>query len=312
MRTTSAHRFWGMIPLCLLVLLAGCVCGGGRGRYPSAGTLPRGDEAQEQFARGEMPAGALLHMWLVFFHSDETSHPGSWEAMNKGKTFVIQSKEEQSAIIDRLRPREPLDDTGGLQTAALGALVAQDARTGRYLYFTFRSYETHMWISPPSHPGEFGTHGRENTELWRYLRDKYPTWTHFKRAKEQTDKWIRTYYRGGALRGEFPLKNGKPHGVARLMHSNGMVNQLVQYKNGVVDGVEWSFAKSGRLMMQMSYRDGVLHGVARVFEENGTTAHRSWFWKGQEVTEAEFEQWQKTADAGAAPETQTPAKPRIE
>lgn len=268
--------------LALPLIISGCSLLRGQRGYPTSGPLPRGEQLQDDFARGKIAAEELSDMWLVFLDPDSPARPVNWTDLEEGTVFRISDSGEKREIIRSLKEDAPVTDIGGQSVAAMGVLIARYADTGQHLYFDFTGYKTYMWVSPRSAPG------RSNSELWGHLKGRYPAFTTYRDdLQEKSDEWIRTYYHNGGLRGEFPLRNGKPHGMARLLFPDGTVNWLTSYVDGVKDGPSFSFSE-GRLYLQEEYRNGKLHGPARVFSEDGKVSSEIWFWNGKSVTREEF------------------------
>lgn len=101
----------------------------------------------------------------------------------------------------------------------------------------------------------------------------------------------KTYYESGAVKGKFPVKNGKLEGTAQWFYESGALGALMQYRENKLNGVSKLFYESGGIkkitrlvdnkpvgMTSLFSSKGVLVGVER--HQEGATVNR-WFFDEQ-------------------------------
>lgn len=73
------------------------------------------------------------------------------------------------------------------------------------------------------------------------------------RLKPFTGKCL-DYYRGGQLKKDFTLKDGKYEGTLLFYHSNGALQSTAEYKKGLLFGVKKVYGKKSDLLFHGIYK----------------------------------------------------------
>lgn len=80
---------------------------------------------------------------------------------------------------------------------------------------------------------------------------------------------FQTYYENGALKGEFPVKNGHLDGPARWYYQSGALGAVMSYKASRLEGVSKTFYESGRVRKVVNMKSNRPIGVSRIYSESG-------------------------------------------
>jgi antitoxin component YwqK of YwqJK toxin-antitoxin module len=62
---------------------------------------------------------------------------------------------------------------------------------------------------------------------------------------------------------------GKPYGIVREYHKNGMLASETPYLNGKINGVEKWYYDKGALWFEIPYTDNTINGIQKAYYENG-------------------------------------------
>jgi len=81
--------------------------------------------------------------------------------------------------------------------------------------------------------------------------------TYDKKTNELVNGIIQIYYESGELRGEIPIKDGLPEGVAKYYSETGMLTMDRVYRNGKKHGME-RFYNDGKMFSERRYENNKL------------------------------------------------------
>jgi hypothetical protein len=79
----------------------------------------------------------------------------------------------------------------------------------------------------------------------------------------------RMYYASGALKGEFPYRNGQLEGTVKWYYESGALGALMDYRKNRLHGYTWTFYESGRLKKVVRLDNNRPVGFAKFFAEDG-------------------------------------------
>ena len=68
---------------------------------------------------------------------------------------------------------------------------------------------------------------------------------------------------------EFPYKNGKIEGIAKVYSDEKLLVGTYPYKNGKLDGIQKWYYENGKLGVETSYKDGKVDDIVKRYDENG-------------------------------------------
>lgn len=89
------------------------------------------------------------------------------------------------------------------------------------------------------------------------------------------------YLGDGGLVREFPMVNGKVHGLAKSYYRNSVsVHSVVPIINGVAQGTAKGFEEDGSLRTTLPLVQGEIHGEVRVYNSNGLIQTKSTYERG--------------------------------
>lgn len=83
------------------------------------------------------------------------------------------------------------------------------------------------------------------------------------------DGVYKVYFDTGQIEQEFPLVDGRIHGLSRIFYKSGRVEREGTFANGREHGVSRMFYRSGALKGESTYVDGKKHGETRLYYESG-------------------------------------------
>ncbi len=84
------------------------------------------------------------------------------------------------------------------------------------------------------------------------------------------------FWEGGQRRSQEPLRDGKPHGLAKYWHANGQPYAEITYINGKKDGQHTLYREDGTPEQSLSYQNGQPHGILTWYKADGTTIDQQW------------------------------------
>jgi hypothetical protein len=93
------------------------------------------------------------------------------------------------------------------------------------------------------------------------------------------------YFTNGKLQFNFPMRQGRLHGVCRIWRESGMLESEEEYIRGVFDGFVRRWYLSGRMEFQLRYSRGVRHGPSKYWNEQGELVSAKVYLSGREVPE---------------------------
>jgi len=165
------------------------------------------------------------------------------------------------------------------QISALGAKDANDAKTGRWLYF----YDNSQLSAE-------GTYEKGNkTGTWKYYFDNGGLKSledmrtgaveiygkngvieqKFTLVNDSIQGELTNYYPCGAVQEKLNFEKGKRHGNGTLYFSDGKTEATYQYKHGKLTGDYIRYFNTGNIERKTSYKDGAFDGSYLVFWANG-------------------------------------------
>lgn len=88
-------------------------------------------------------------------------------------------------------------------------------------------------------------------------------------ASAEKAETFQTYYDSGALKGEFPVKNGYLEGPARWYYQSGALGAVMSYRGNRLEGVSKTFYENGNVKKIVTMHGNKPVGVSRVYSETG-------------------------------------------
>lgn len=83
-----------------------------------------------------------------------------------------------------------------------------------------------------------------------------------------SDGYRRWYYKGGKIKAEVFVKNGKMEGIANLYYENGNIKAREFYQADQLHGLAKWYYETGELKSEKYYKDGQLTSI-REFDKSG-------------------------------------------
>lgn len=80
---------------------------------------------------------------------------------------------------------------------------------------------------------------------------------------------FQTYYESGALKGEFPVKNGHLDGAAKWYYQSGALGAVMSYRANRLEGVSKTFYENGKVKKIVKMQGNKPVGVSRLYSETG-------------------------------------------
>jgi len=100
------------------------------------------------------------------------------------------------------------------------------------------------------------------------------------KLKEQADNF-RTYYPSGALKAEFPLKDGRLEGETTWYYESGAIGAILSYKNNRLHGVTRTFYEDGTLKKEIQHENNRPVGKAKHFHRSGVLSFEDVYQSGK-------------------------------
>lgn len=100
------------------------------------------------------------------------------------------------------------------------------------------------------------------------------------RMKGQADQ-MKSYYPSGALKAEFPMKDGRLEGQTKWYYESGAVGAILNYRNNRLQGLSRSYYESGRLRKEILHENNLPVGKARHYYEDGTLMNEDLYRDGR-------------------------------
>ncbi len=88
-------------------------------------------------------------------------------------------------------------------------------------------------------------------------------------ASAEKAESFQTYYESGALKGEFPVKNGHLDGAAKWYYQSGALGAVMSYRANRLEGVSKTFYESGKVKKVIKMQGNKPVGVSRLYSETG-------------------------------------------
>jgi hypothetical protein len=92
---------------------------------------------------------------------------------------------------------------------------------------------------------------------------------------------VKGYYKTGALRFRYPIRNNNLHGEGNTWYEDGALECQESYINGVCHGIKRQWYSSGKIKSEKHYRQGRKNGPHKYWYENGNFRHQSFYGLGE-------------------------------
>lgn len=89
-------------------------------------------------------------------------------------------------------------------------------------------------------------------------------------ASAEKAESFQTYYESGALKGEFPVKNGHLDGAAKWYYQSGALGAVMSYRANRLEGISKTFYENGKVKKIVKMQDNKPIGVSRLYSETGS------------------------------------------
>jgi len=80
---------------------------------------------------------------------------------------------------------------------------------------------------------------------------------------------FQTYYESGALKGEFPVKNGHLDGAAKWYYQSGALGAVMSYRANRLEGISKTFYENGKVKKIVKMQGNKPVGFSRLYSETG-------------------------------------------
>jgi len=88
---------------------------------------------------------------------------------------------------------------------------------------------------------------------------------------------VKGYYKSGAMRFKYPIRNDSLHGEGRTWYEDGSLECQEKYINGQLNGIRWEWYNSGKKKSEKHYQYGTPHGPQKEWYESGNFKHYSFY-----------------------------------
>lgn len=88
-------------------------------------------------------------------------------------------------------------------------------------------------------------------------------------ASAEKAETFQTYYESGALKGEFPVKNGHLDGAAKWYYQSGALGAVMSYRANRLEGISKTFYENGKVKKIVKMQGNKPVGVSRLYSETG-------------------------------------------
>ncbi len=88
-------------------------------------------------------------------------------------------------------------------------------------------------------------------------------------ASAEKAESFQTYYESGALKGDFPVKNGHLDGAAKWYYQSGALGAVMSYRANRLEGISKTFYENGKVKKIVKMQGNKPVGVSRLFSETG-------------------------------------------
>lgn len=98
--------------------------------------------------------------------------------------------------------------------------------------------------------------------------------------KKTKDNLAYDYYKGGRIKTETEIKDGKAHGLMKHYSPQGTLKSVYTYNSGKKNGPAVSYYPDGVLREKKNYKEGYRHGLSKIYYRSGELYRESSFHMG--------------------------------
>lgn len=102
------------------------------------------------------------------------------------------------------------------------------------------------------------------------------------KAKNQEGQF-KTYYPSGAVKAEFPLKNGRLEGETTWYYESGAIGAILDYKDNRLHGTARAFYEDGKLKKVAQHANNIPVGISKLYHPDGSLMREDVYKEGSIV-----------------------------